>query len=82
MLLHKPLVQHQDQRKLAELYRRMGHNLALEPKGENEDGQWRNFPKETDLATKENALILQMLWGYFPVEAEVEYIKVRRLSSN
>lgn len=65
MLLHKPLVQRQDQRKLAELYRRMGHNLALEPKGENEDGQRRNFPKETDLATKENALSCKCFGGTF-----------------
>ena len=62
-LLNKPLVQHQDQRKQAEPYRKIGHNLGLEPKGESEDEQRRNFLKETDLTTNENALILQMLWG-------------------
>lgn len=64
MILSKHLVQQQDRRKHAELYRMIGHNLGLELKGENEkEEQRRNFPKETDLATNGNALILQMLWG-------------------
>ena len=41
-----------------------------------------NTPKETDSITNGNALILQMLWGYFSVEAEGEFIKVRKLSNN
>lgn len=56
MILIKNLVQHQDQRKHAEPYRKIGHNLGLEPKGGNEkDEQRRNSPKETDLATNGNA---------------------------
>lgn len=56
MILIKHLAQHQDQRKLAETYRSLGHDLGLEPKDENEkEEQRRNSPKETDLATSGNA---------------------------
>lgn len=45
MILIKHLVQHQDQRKLAETYRRIGHDLGLEPKDENEKGTGEKFSK-------------------------------------
>lgn len=51
------LMQHQDQSKCSELYRKTGHSLVLEPKDKSEKGL---SPK--DSAANGDELILQMLW--------------------
>lgn len=83
IIFTKHLVQCQDQSKHSETYRNTGHNLVLEPKDRKEKMNENNkIPQMRQTWPPVGMHDLANALGYFSVEAEVEFIKVRSLSNN